>query len=397
MKRKREFDRSIIFLLLIVLIVGVTTAVVYVQVRTDVISEMVDAGSEIAVLVVVEHEDRPLFTEVFIYNPVTARGAFFDVPGDVGSIIGELNRVDRIDTVYRQGGVDSYRRTVERLLSMDIPFYVAADVQGIGNLVDLSDGVELFLDAGLLPGEETPNLRLPAGNVVLDGAKAATYLLQYAVAGGEGERVNRYQYFLQSLFERMGERAGYLSHSRVQRYVEAAVETNLDSKALGRLLVELGRLDTERLVYRRVQGNYRRVETDGTPQELLFPHFEGQWLRQTVRQVRDSLASEVEAFEDNAAITLEILNGTRTNGLARRTQDLLEGYGFHVVRIGNAENNDVEYTLVIDRTGNIRLAERVAGILQGQRVFTDQSLDEEQEALVTVILGRDFDGTVVRP
>lgn len=397
MKRKREFDRSIIFLVLIVLIVGATAAVVYVQVRTDVVSEMVDAGNEIAVLVVVEHEERPLFTEVFIYNPVTARGAFFDVPGDIGSIIGALNRVDRIDTVYRQGDIEAYRRTVERLLGMEIPFYLTADVEGISSLVDLTEGVRLFLDAGMVPDEESPQLRLPAGNVVLDGAKAATYLLEYAVAGSGGERVDRNQYFLQSLFERLGERAEYLNHSRVQQYVDAAVETNLDARALRRLLEELGRLDTERMVYRRVQGNYRRVETDGTPQELLFPHFEGQWLRQTVRQVRESLASEMEVFEDNASITLEILNGTRVNGLARRTQDLLEGYGFNVVRIGNAESSDVEYTLVIDRTGNIRLAERVAGVLQGQRVFTDQSLDEEREARVTVILGRDFDGTVVRP
>ncbi|TVQ36894.1 MAG: LytR family transcriptional regulator [Spirochaetaceae bacterium] len=397
MKRKKEFDRAIIFLALIVLIVSVTVAVVHVQVRSNVVSEIVKSGAEITLLVVVEDQGAPLFTQVFLYNPVTRRGAFFDVPGDVGSILGSLNRVDRIDAVYREAGVDVYRRTIERLLGIDVPFHMVATVDGIGQLVDLSEGVRLFLDAGIIPDDGEPQLRLPAGNVMLDGHNAATYLLRYADAAGEGGRVSRNQYFLQSLFERLGERSGYLNHNRVAGYVMSAVDTNLDRRAFSRLLEEFAVLDTEQLVYRRVQGNYRRVETDGHLQELLFPHFEGQWLRQTVRQVRDSLASETDAFEDNAAISLEILNGTPINGLARRTRDLLEGYGFNVVRIGNAETSDVEYTLIVDRLGNARYAERVAGILQGQRVYTDTSDIESVDAFVTVILGKDFDGTVVRP
>lgn len=397
MKRKKEFDRSIIFIVLIVLIIAATAIVVHLQVRSDLITEMVDAGEEITMLVVVEHEGAPLFTQVFLYNPTTRRGALFDVPGDVGSILGSLNRVDRIDAVYRDSGVDDYRRTVERLLGVDIPFYVSATVEGIGQLVDLSEGVSLFLDAGISPDEGQPRLLLPAGNVVLDGNKAATYLLGYAGAAGEGDRIGRNQYFLQSLFDRLGDRADYLNHDRVFSYVSRAVETNLEPRAFGRFLKELAALDTEQLVYRRVQGNYRRIETEGQSQQLLFPHFEGQWLRQTVRQVRESLASDAEVFEDNAAITLEILNGTPVNGLARRTRDLLEGYGFNVVQIGNAESSDVEYTVIVDRTGNTRYAERVAGILQGQRVYTETSQSENGDAFVTVILGRDFDGTVVRP
>lgn len=389
---KKSFDHAVIFLVLIAVIIIGTGVFVWTQVRSDRISDLVARGDQIGVLWVVEHEGAPLWTQVLLYNPVSARGALFDIPGNVGSILGALNRVDRIDAVFREGNVDLFRETVARLLGAEIPFFITVSLDDLASLVDLIEGVRVFVDvAGVDP---TESIRLPSGNVVLDGSNLDVFFLEYAALASTEERVGIVQAFTQNLIDRLGERSGYLNHSRVRPFVARWVDSNLDNRSLHRLFIEFDRLESGRLVYRQVQGNLRTVEAESVRQELLFPHFEGQWLRQTVRQVQESLASEVESFEDNALISLEILNGTGVTGLARRTQDLMQGFGFNVVHVGNAETNEVEHTLVIDRTGNPAFAQRVAGIIQADRVVTDRAA--ESAAAVTLVLGRDFDGTNVR-
>src|SRR5690606_17575458 len=95
-----------------------------------------------------------------------------------------------------------------------------------------------------------------------------------------------------------------------------------------------------------------------------------------------------------AEISVEILNGTRVNGLARRTNDLLVNYGLQVLRYGNAEEQDVERTQVIYHT-SIHAAEQVAGLIRAETIIpgTSGGVDGPD---VTVILGRDFDGWYVR-
>ncbi|MFW6339163.1 MAG: LytR C-terminal domain-containing protein, partial [Alkalispirochaetaceae bacterium] len=92
---------------------------------------------------------------------------------------------------------------------------------------------------------------------------------------------------------------------------------------------------------------------------------------------------------------LEILNGTTTSGLARRTKQLFEGYGYDVVSFANAESDQIRNTVIIDRRGRPERSKRVADIIRAERIVTDVA-SAESEADVTIVLGRDFDGTFVR-
>ena len=89
-------------------------------------------------------------------------------------------------------------------------------------------------------------------------------------------------------------------------------------------------------------------------------------------------------------MTLQILNGTTVQGLARRTATLFEGFGYEVVSIGNAESDQEEYTRIIDRRGDPERAQNVARIIHCTRV--ESLMDSDPPADITIILGRDFDG-----
>lgn len=395
-KPSTRFDGGIILVVLIGLIVVGVGIVVYFQVRTDRISEIANAGEDLAVLFVVEDSGSPMFTDVFLYNPTTGRGALFDVPSNVGLLIDSLQRVDRIAAVYEEQGIDAYRERVEALLGTPVPFYVDISIEELSNLVDLVGGVELFIANPQQDVENEDAVLLPSGNVNLDGGKIVTYLTFEDPAERSTERISRRQKFLQGFLGRIGETADFLTDRDVTPFVARNLETNLDRGSLLGLIRELRDFDSNRVVTRRIQGNVRTVEGTEGGTKLLFPHFEGEWLRQAVRQVRQNLASSEMVRSDALVIRVEILNGTNVSGLARRTKELYESYGFDVVSFGNAESSDVEETAILDRVGDPEIAGRVAEIIGANRIRTKIEEGVEYSVDATIVLGKDFDGTIVR-
>lgn len=89
-------------------------------------------------------------------------------------------------------------------------------------------------------------------------------------------------------------------------------------------------------------------------------------------------------------IQVEVLNGCNVSGLAGDMTVHLRDLGFDVVHTGNHSRNDVEETVVIDRTGNMDAAREVAEALglSEDRIRTE--VDEDLYLDATVILGLDY-------
>ena len=89
---------------------------------------------------------------------------------------------------------------------------------------------------------------------------------------------------------------------------------------------------------------------------------------------------------EGVRIKVEVLNGTRTKGLARRATQFLREHGFDVV--GSGTNPDqMATTLVLDRSGHPDWAARVGRAMNAtvlERPDSSRYLD------VTVILGADW-------
>ncbi len=389
----RRIDYGIFVIIAVVAILVAAGVIIYLQVRTDAVTEYTQSNDRVAVLFVQEVAGEAEFSQVAILDVRTGKIALFDVPGHLGTVVENLDRIDRIDTLYNQGNVEAYRAEVAEIFGIEIPFFVAVDRQGLGRLVDFAEGIDLFITESFRTEDSAHLVRLPGGSVSLDGAKAADYAAAELPGESYEERATRSQKLAQALFRAMGAKADLLTHEDVLPYVHRSMETNLDQRGVASLISLYERIDADQIVTRRVQGNVRAVETGGETKELLFPHFDGRWLRQTVTQVIDTLAQEGEVVESPSTISVEILNGTDVTGLARRTKQLYERYGFDVVSFDNADRTDQENTIVIDRQGDPAAAQRAAEIIRAPRVDSepvDSPID------VTIILGRDFDGTYVR-
>jgi hypothetical protein len=86
-------------------------------------------------------------------------------------------------------------------------------------------------------------------------------------------------------------------------------------------------------------------------------------------------------------VTVEVLNGTRRQGVARTATRMLRGQGIDVVFLGNADSAE-STTRVIARRGDSDRARYVASVIGAGKVVAE--VDTFRRVDVSVILGDDF-------
>ncbi len=95
--------------------------------------------------------------------------------------------------------------------------------------------------------------------------------------------------------------------------------------------------------------------------------------------------TEVLRTPRGARVRVQVLNTTRTRGLARRATRLLRDQGFDVVEMGTTSPM-IDTTLVLDRSGHPEWAAAVAAVITPSRALTRR--DSSRYLDVTVLLGR---------
>ncbi len=388
-RRPTKSARGVALLVLIILTILAMVVFVYLQLRTDVVAEYAKQGLPLKVLFIFSGDRVAQFFELLIYHPETHKGAVFYIPGNTGSIIASLNKVDEIRVLYDSQNPDRVRGKVEDLLGTDVPFVIDLSKDNLSRLVDLLGGVEIFMPNPVDIESDGRRVLLPSGSKVLDGDKALDYLFYEEELESETDRIIRKQKFLQALLKRLGEMKAYVLQRRVYSYLRDHLHSNLSSRALRSLIAENAQFDAERAIRQRVTGNVRIVDE----KELLFPHHDSQLLKISMRQVLETLESSEVIDEAESVVGVEVLNGAGVSGLAARTAQLFQSYGFDVVSIGNADHDQYAETVVLDRKSKLDHAKKVADVIKCTRFYTSMDPNLDVAIDVTVILGKDFDGT----
>jgi anionic cell wall polymer biosynthesis LytR-Cps2A-Psr (LCP) family protein len=402
---KKQIDFSLFLLAGIVLTVAGSITAAALILNRDYMETDFGDGRAMTVLFIIENEEKPLGSYLLLYNHGTKQAAAFDVPGNLGLILREINRVDRIDTVYKTGRIAPYIDEVEGLFDMKVNYNFVINMDRLGRVVDLLEGVNVFIPGDIkLPDSESGGegaVLFSSGITKLDGHKTAGYLCyqnsDYDIETPE----QRSQRFFTGFLRRIGEKKDYLKSPEVIQLFQNYVETNMGRRILPLFFDELSYIDTDRFSIASVGGNVREV----SGRQLLFPYYDGNLIKEIVRQTLSSLAQRNGSAGSNRIFTVEVLNGTGVAGLAGRTAELIRGFGYDVINIGNAGNSDYEFTEIIDRSSFSAEAERFAGIINCKRIVTAHDAnsfqesgmamrleDYEYKADFTLIIGRDFNG-----
>ena len=330
---------------------------------------------------------KPAATEILMYYPANARAAFLDIPSETGLIIKSLNRVDRIDALYDPGSPKAYLEEIQRLTGAIIDWYLILDEPSLSAVADLLDGISVFQPNRISTVVDGAPVALPSGFVVLDGHKTLVYASWQDPEAPDSELVSKRQSFFQAIIKRIGERTSFIMRGDVYPSLRGRFKTNLKDESLRRLLMEFGRLDTDRIVLQRLTGAYRSVEG----KLLLFPHYDGELVKDIVKQSLNALLNADATAIADKVFTIEILNGTSIKGLAQKTAEIYQSFGYEVVSVGNAPLADIEKTSVIDRYGDKVSATTVANVIRC-KIVEDEAVPSASPADFVIVLGKDFNG-----
>ena len=366
--------------------------------RVNTIDENLKSDRVIKTLVVMEDKNRVLFTDVFIYYPVSQRGALINILENTGAIFSSLGRVDSIDSVYLEKGIDAYKSEIENLVGQSIPFYIVLNLSKFGELTDMLGGMKIFIASPVdTKNDEGERWLLPSGVVTLDGDKIRTYLNYERSDEPEEDLIERRQNVLLAFFSALTRNEKIISDKKSFSELEKKMLSNLDGKDFHRLMSVVSHVDSEHLMPQSITGSKRVV--DG--KTLLFPYYDGNLIKEVFRQVSNSLIS-VDNANINRTYVLEIQNGTTVQGLARNTMVLLQSAGYDILSTGNADSNDYEKTVIINHIGNAEIAKSLGDFIHCTNIV-EESVSEEADSNTaaanvdfTIILGKDFDGRYVK-
>lgn len=129
------------------------------------------------------------------------------------------------NSAFETGGSACTIRTVEKLTNIRVDHHVVIDFHGFKDMVDAVDGVEVCLKEPI--NDKAAKLKLPAGEVVLNGEQALGYVRARKSIGdgSDTDRMDRQQRFLGALVNRVRSNNVLLNPKKLYHVLDAATSS----------------------------------------------------------------------------------------------------------------------------------------------------------------------------
>lgn len=399
MKKLRNEQKGLLFIALIIIVIAALSLFFARSLKTNRVEDALEHDTLLRTLFVVQNADGSvLFSNVIILDTSTKKAAVINLPGYTGAIFQSLGRTDRLAQVYNELGMASYRTEVQKMLGISIPYTTMVELEDFIRLCDMFGGMRVFIPSPIdSTSGEGERWLLPSGAVTLDGDKIAVYLRYRDEEETEESIQDRYQNVMGAFLTGLHDQSFKIFNSSKNfKRFSVNLNTNLADYEEVTLYSEISQIDTESIIKQTITGSLRNV--DG--QQLLFPLNNGEFIKEAVKQTTYMLMSS-DGTISNRIYVLEIQNGTKTQGLARRTATLYQNASYDVLSAVNADSNDYAETVIVDHIGNEAVARQVGELIRCTNIKQADEMEDGSsgDSMVdfTVILGRDFNGAYVIP
>ncbi|WP_235863563.1 LCP family protein [Saccharopolyspora kobensis] len=275
-------------------------------------------------------------------------------------------------------------RTVEQLTGVSVDHYAEVNLLGFARITEAVGGVPVCLVAATKDIYSGANFR--AGPQTISGPDALAFVRQrHGLPRGDLDRVVRQQAFLSGLTQSMLS-GGVLANPARLRDLIGSVQ---DSVVLDRDWDVLA--FAERM--RGLAGGAVRFTTIPIEDPEYDTPEDGQAVLVDARAVRAAVNRTIDPSappppsEETGAATVDVLNATRTAGLAQRVRSELSDRGVDVGKVGNTGSRDTSVVRYApDATAT---AAQVASLLGGLPTEESGSLSRGR---VQVLIGSDYRG-----
>lgn len=317
-------------------------------------------------------ENRHRFYCLLTINPHDGNtGVTFIPPSYRVSLDSRGSRTCRLDE-YDLDGFDRLSSSLGRDMGLSIPFYVILYSPDVRRIVDLMEGMDLFmLDQNGAVRQEDSTENVPFGFTYHDGGKILKYINEVQ-DNSIYLKYDRIQDILLTLFYDRENRKKYVTPLWITELMKT-VKTNLlpqEIYSLARIMVENGNMYTTQLPG-SVEGNFYVMD------EIARKIYENDFLNPII------LGKEPEAN-----IKIRVLNGTDVPGLARKVRNILIREGLTVLEFSTSPYGRIDKSLIVCRKGNYSMARRVAELTGIERICF--ITDTTQVSNLLIIVGEDL-------
>lgn len=260
------------------------------------------------------------------------------------------------------------RYSLQKDLKLNIPFFVEIYAPDLERLVDLFEGIDLFILDQMKNAQN-----FPFGINYCDGRKIVRYI-NTAEENSIYIKYDRVLDVLMSLYEDR-ERLSRFNNPAFIGIAMKLVKTNMlpqEAQRIGELIMKEGDVMATMLTGFFKDGYY-------VVDDITYKIYEKEFLRPLIAGKNEK--------ETDSSIRLKIANGTDVAGLARKMRESLIRDGLSVVEFGTSPYKKMNKSIIINRHASIAAAGRVSELtgIQNRYHITDNT----QLHNIMIIIGED--------
>ncbi|MCU0490749.1 MAG: LCP family protein [Chloroflexaceae bacterium] len=302
----------------------------------------------------------------------------------------------------RQGGMSQAAQTVESFLGLNnrgwgarVNYVAQINFNGFAGIIDALGGVTIDVPQRIVDDEyptedfRTMRVEFEPGPQLMNGERALIYA---RTRHGDSDfgRAQRQQQVMRAIVEELRSRGwlgrlaalpGLLRSVQGQDGGDPPVVTTFPIARPDVLLALMFMAAT----FDPAEINQLRLTPEVVPVTEIGSNLV--WDQAGVRALVDEFYTRPS--EASEAATVQVLNGTGRAGLAGQITGELEQAGFRILIASDAPSNDVQRTTVYDRNNKPRTSQRLADMLQAERVVGPPPEGVISDADIVVIVGSD--------
>ncbi len=270
----------------------------------------------------------------------------------------------KFNAAFSVGGRKCVIRAVKYLTGVKIDHFVEVDFKGFKKIVDALGGVEICTTRPLRDpkrqvgtGWEGSGLDLKKGTQTISGDQALAFVRARHIEGSDGsdiDRMRRQQAFISSIVRSVTDSGLLTNLPRLYDVLDAVtssltVDAGLSGDALKDFVLSLQGLSPSGVTFATVpwvpRGDNANVLWDTTKADQIWQAMRDDtpWPPKSSKP-----AGQKPLKTAPSEITVQVLNGSGTPGLATRAAKQLQRQGFKVAGVGNAQKSVTATTIQYD-------------------------------------------------
>ncbi len=395
-KNKNELGGYLIILFIVLLIIGAILAGQLFKSEGKLQLTFKNGVVLSTVIAVYDSNKNVIGVSTLFFNPITNKVAVVSMLPKTLVSFGKSGFFTIEEAFNKKVNNEEFKNGIARLLGTKIDYYIYIKKSDFVKLVDLIGGIEIYTTS---IKDLEQNINIPSGLNLFDGDKTMEYISYVANDKIESgyDQLKRVQNFIRGVLKLKDDFLESYNQDIIKDYFYKNIITDIGEKDLIFLFEEIKRRFKNKITdFSRGSENiivYCDRKNLNENEYVLQPKKSGNWIKGELTEALNNLSKKITNDTDNK-IVIEILNGTDIVGFALRTKKYLETFGFDILEMGNAESENYQNTLVIIRR-NEQKAIKFADLIQCKKVIKAEE-DYNKKVDLTLILGKDFDGQVVK-